>query len=233
MNRVISATLAAGLLVAGCNEPRVTPLGISDDEFAGLVSPVPGAGPADYSARERTVRLFGVQGDPAFATLADTATWETWNLRVGDDLGRGLRTSAVDDLIVLRDGAGRAVTVSRGTDVRTRTITHRLDEAAVYEGRATWRVDAAAMKEALALHGAGAETASRLDLFPVPATELVSVDPEGVLARLGFRAGDFLFELDGEPATLDAIVQRATASGTLAVSMYRGGAPGTRTFRVE
>jgi len=232
MNRLL-AILPIALFLSACNEPRVAALGISDDEFAGLVAPVPGSIASDYSARERTVRLFGVQGEPAFATVADTTTWETWNLRVGDDLGRGLRTNTVQNEIELRDATGRTVTVARGGDVALRTITHRLDESAVYVGRATWRVSATAMQEVVALHGAGVETASRLDLFPVPATELVSVAPDGALARLGFRAGDFLFELNGQPATIDAIVERAQTAGAMTVTMYRAGAPGARTFRIE
>lgn len=228
MNRGTWIAALAALAFAGCASPGVTTFGITDEEFGGLVSPVPGAEPGDYRARERTVRLFGVQGDPPFATVADTATWETWNLRVSDTFGRGLRASAVNETIVLEDAEGRALTLARGADVKTRTITHRLDDAAIYEGRATWHVEAAAMKEVLALHGAGAETASRLDLFPVPATELVSVDADGAMARLGFRAGDFLFE-----TTVDEVLQAAASSGTFSVSIYRAGAPGTRTYRVE
>ena len=227
-NRGTWIAAIAALALAGCASPGVTTLGITEEEFGGLVSPVPGAEPDDYRARERTVRLFGVQGDPPFATVADTSTWETWNLGVSETLGRGLRASAVSEALVLEDGAGNALRLERGLDVKARTITHRLDDAAIYEGRATWRVDSAAMKEVFALHGAGAVTASRLDLFPVPAIEIVSVDADGAMARLGFRAGDFLFETDA-----DAVVEGALSSGTFTVSMYRAGAPGTRTYRVE
>lgn len=229
MNRGTWIAALAALFVAGyANPTAVTSLGISDEEFSGLVSPVPGSQPVDYRARERTVRLFGMQGDPAFATVADTATWQTWNLSVTETLGRGLRASAVTDALVLEDAAGHTLRLERGLDVKIRTITHRLDDAATYEGRAMWRVDAAAIKEVLALHGAGAETASRLDLFPVPATELVTVAPDGVMARLGFRAGDFLLE-----TTAEEVAKRAMSSGTFTVTIYRAGAPGTRTYRVE
>lgn len=229
MNRGTWIAALAALVIAGCSNPTaVTSLGISDEEFGALVSPVPGSQPADYRARERTVRLFGVQGEPAFATVADTATWQTWNLGVSETLGRGLRASVVTDALVLEDAAGHSVRLERGLDVKMRTITHRLDEAATYEGRATWRLDAAAIEEVIALHGGGAEAVLRLDLFPVSATELVVVDAEGVMARLGFRAGDFLFE-----TTVDEVVQRARASGTFTVSIYRAGAPGTRTYRVD
>lgn len=231
--------LSAALLVAtaGCGSPTVTDTGISDAELDSLVDPVAGATAADYRARERTLRVFGVQGSPAFATVTDTRTWQTWNLRDGETLGRGLRAKLTGATLELADADGNAISLARGAaDVDARTIAHRLDEAAVYEGRSRWRVDAASMKEIDVAKGAGAEAVQRLDLFPVPAVELVAVDPAGTLGHLGFRAGDFLFEMNGEPLDwqhLDVLVAAASEPGTFTVAMYRAGAPGMQTFTVR
>ena len=50
------------------------------------------------------------------------------------------------------------------------------------------------------------------------------------------RAGDFLFEMKGEPLdwqSLDVLVAAASEPGTFTVAMYRAGAPGTQTFTVR
>ena len=230
--------LAAALLaLAGCAEPRVRDLPITEEEHDSLVDPVPGAEIGDYHAYERTLRVFGTQGSPAFATLTDVKTWQSWNLRPGDTLGRGLRVADVKDgTLSLVDANGRAVTIARGSDVQVRTIAHRLDDASLYEGRATWRVEAASMREVLDASGPGVMAELRDDLLPVPLTELVAVHPEGVLGRLDLREGDFLIALDGEsftPALVDTLAARATTPGTFTLTVFRASAPGPRTYRVE
>lgn len=234
--KILVSTLLL-LAATGCGKPTVTGTGISDAELDSLVDPVAGATAADYRARERTLRVFGVQGSPAFATVTDTRTWQTWNLHDGDTLGRGLRARLAGASLQLADADGNAISLARGAaDVDARTITHRLDEAAVYEGRSQWRVDAVSIKELHVAHGVGAEAVLRLDLFPVPAVELVAVDPAGTLGHLGFRAGDFLFEMNGEPLDwqrLDRLVAAASEPGAFTVAMYRAGAPGTQAFTVR
>src|SRR5690349_7644401 len=114
------------LLVAACSDPKITSIGgITEEEFDGLVAPVAGSEPADYRAKDRHVRLFGIQGDPAFATIADTATWQMWNLRVDETLGLGLRTQSVAGAITLANANGGAVTIAPGREGGAlRTITH-------------------------------------------------------------------------------------------------------------
>ena len=239
MKTRIGVIVIAALLAAGCEnggELEAADRSITPAEMEALVDPVPGAAIEDYRARERTLRVLGVQGDPPFATVADTTTWQTWNLHAGETIGRGLRVREVSGALLLEDGAGSTVSVPRDAAVPVRAITHRLDEAAVYEGRATWRIEPDALREIAELHGAGAVAEPRPDLFPVPAVELVQVDEPGVLGHLGFRAGDFVLELDGAPIPSDveeAIVTRATAGGGFTVRIYRSGAPGLRTFRID
>lgn len=236
MRKILLVTLL--ISAAGCGNPTgVEASGISGKELETLVDPVAGASAADYRAKERTLRVFGVQGDPPFATVTDTRTWQTWNLHDGETLGRGLRARIEGATLVLANAESEVGRLSRGAgDVDARTIAHRLDEAAIYEGRSRWRVDAASIKEIEAAKGAGVEAVSRLDLFPVPAVELVTVAPDGALASLGLRAGDFLFELNGEPLdwqNLDALVDAASEPGTFTLSMYRAGSPGLQTFTVR
>src|SRR5688572_14613016 len=88
---------AALLALAGCAEPRVRDLPITEEEHDSLVDPVPGAAIGDYRAYERTLRVLGTQGDPAFVTLTDVKSWQSWNLRAGETLGRGMRVSDVKD----------------------------------------------------------------------------------------------------------------------------------------
>ena len=70
---------------------------VSEREVSALAVAEPGAKATEYSARSATLRLFGTQGEgaAAFATLADTATWDTSNVRVGETMGRSLKLVAV------------------------------------------------------------------------------------------------------------------------------------------
>jgi C-terminal processing protease CtpA/Prc len=69
------------------------------------------------------------------------------------------------------------------------------------------------------------------------AIRLTEVQPGGVFDRLGFRRGDLLFRLDGQPlrpGDLDRVADRLTRprAEPVTVQMLRGGNPGSLAFHV-
>jgi hypothetical protein len=202
--------------------------GVSKSELSSLLAPEPGAAAAEYEAVSSRYRLFGVQisqtPSKSFATLADTATWETRNLHVGELLGRNLRVRAITPEGLELEGAGSARVLPVGKDVHLRLIRHRFDTAALHQGRHRWRVDGGALARVRDRYGLGAQ-AEPVNFFPAPALRLRHVQEGGVLSRLGLREGDLLFTLDEQPLTpsgLGAIADRLIEPGsTVRLRVYR------------
>ena len=206
-------------------EPETVEPGVSEAELSSLLAPEPRAAAAEYEAVPVRYRLFGVQlsevPGESFATLADTATWETRNLRVGELLGRNLRVRAIrpEGLELEGSGAGRVLPV--GKEATVRLIRHRFDTAAVHQGRHQWKVDSEALARIRDRYGLGAR-AEPVSQLSEPALRLSHVQPGGVLPRLGLREGDLLFTLDGQPLGPGAL-------GTLADRLAEPG----RTVRLR
>ena len=134
--------------LAGCSTEAPPPEGntgekpgtrVSESELSGLLAPEPGAAAAAYEARTARYRLFGVQLSPlrseSFATLADTSTWETRNLHLGELLGRNLRVTAITSEGLQLTGPKGSQLLPVGREVSLRVIRHHFDTAALHEGR--------------------------------------------------------------------------------------------------
>lgn len=204
----------------------------TEREIRTLARPEAGAAAADYRARAVTLRLYGTQGagDAASATLADTANWATRTYRVGETVGRNLTLAAVrEDAIELTDTAtGTRRTVRAGEELRVRVIEHAFDFAATPHGEHQWGVQAATLARLISRYGVGA-TGSEVSLHGARMIRLSAVQPQSALARLGFRAGDLLVDVNGEPARADspaALCQALSqaSSQMVLVTVVRGGA---------
>lgn len=214
--------------------------GVSNSELSMLLAPEPGAAAAEYDARTARYRLLGVQLSqvPAesFATLAETSTWETRNLHVGELLGRNLRVTAITPEGLQLTGTDGTRVLPVGQDVPLRVIRHRFDTAAVYEGRLRWRVKRDVVARVRGRYGVGAR-AEPVKVFPEPAIRLIQLQKDGVLARLGFREGDLLFSMNGEPLTPDnlgALAERlAQPEGTVRLKVFRDAAFQALTFTAD
>jgi hypothetical protein len=237
------ATLAACSTEAlpregGANEELHT--GVSELELSALLAPEPGAAAADYEASTSRYRLFGVQISrvPAesFATLAETSTWATRNLHVGELLGRNLRVAAITPAGLQLTGTRGTWVLSVGQDAHLRVIRHRFDKAAVHQGRHRWKVDGGAVAQIRGRYGLGAQ-AEQVHAFPEPALRLVHLQEGGVLARLGFREGDLLFSMNGKQLTPDDLGamadQLAEPGSTVRLKVFREAALQELTFSVE
>jgi hypothetical protein len=213
--------------------------GVSESELSMLLAPEPGAAAADYEASTSRYRLFGVQLSqvPAesFATLAETSTWATRNIRVGELLGRNLRVADITPTGLQLTGASGTWVLPVGKEVHLRVIRHRFDKAAVHEGRLRWRVEGGAVAQIRGRYGLGAQ-AEQVNVFPAPAIRLIHLQEGGVLARLGFREGDLLFRMNRKPLTphdLGAIADRFTEpGGTVRLEVFREAAFQELTFFV-
>ncbi len=209
----------------------------SEAELSSLLAPEPWAAAAEYEAVPVRYRLFGVQlsemPGESFATLADTATWETRNLRVGELLGRNLRVRAIRPEGLELEGAGAGQVLPVGTEATLRLIRHRFDTAAVHQGRHQWKVDSDALARIRDRYGLGAR-AEPVNVFSEPALRLSQIQPGGVLSRLGLREGDLLFTLDGQglsASALDTLVDRLAEPGrTVRLKLHRGAGVQELTF---
>jgi hypothetical protein len=206
-------------------EPEAAAWSVSEAELSSLLAPEPEAAAAEYEAVAVRYRLFGVQLSPvpgeSFATLADTSTWETRNVRVGELLGRNLRVRAILPAGLELEGAGAGRVLPVGKEATLRLIRHRFDTAAVHQGRHQWTVDSGALARIRGRYGLGAR-AEPVNLFREPAVRLSHVEPGGVFSRLGLREGDLLFTVDGQPLGLNEL-------GTLADRLAEPG----RTVRLR
>jgi hypothetical protein len=233
---VTMISLSAGALAACSSEPSPREAGpgeqpqhgVSEAELTSLLAPEPGTEVEEYQATYVRYRLFGVQlsqvPSESFATLADTATWETRNVRVSELLGRNLRVRAIRPDGLELEGAAGVRLLPVGKDVQVRLIRHRFDAAAVHQGRHWWSVDGQALARLRERYGLGAQ-AEQMHVFSEPALKLSHVQPGGVLSRLGLREGELLFTLDGRPLTpsgLGTLADRLSQPGrTVRLRVYR------------
>ncbi|WP_155893519.1 hypothetical protein [Cystobacter fuscus] len=239
----------AVVTLAGCSTETLPPesaagetpsTGVSESELSGLLAPEPGAAAAAYEARTARYRLFGVQLNPvrteSFATLADTSTWETRNLHVGELLGRNLRVTAITSAGLQLTGPKGSQLLPVGREVSLRVIRHLFDTAAVHEGRLHWKVKGSVVSQLRGQYGLGAQ-AETVTVFPRPALRLTHVQENGVFARLGLHEGDLLLRMNGEPLSPDqlgALADRlSTPGGTVNLQMYREASFQTLTFTVD
>jgi hypothetical protein len=202
MTGLCAAVLTACSMETLPREPETLEPGVSEAELSSLLEPEPRADAAEYEAVPVRYRLFGVRisevPSESFATLADTANWDTRNLRVGEPLGRSLRVRAIRPEGLELEGAGAEWVLPVGREATLRIIRHRFDTAAVHQGRHQWKVDSEALARIRGRYGLGAR-AEPVNLFSEPAVRLSHVQPGGVFWRLGLREGDLLFTLDGQP----------------------------------
>jgi hypothetical protein len=198
--RSLAAALVFAFASAACSQeidPRV------------VVDPEPLATPAEYTVETPVVRVLGIEkGDRpsrSYAVIADTATWNTQNLKVGDPFGRGLRVSALGPDRVELSGPDENVVLKPGEDARVKRIVHAFDHAATYAGRHRWSVDAALVRGVRARRGVGAvlervkfgnAMAGAPEGAPATVVKIVHVERGALVDRLGFREGDIVFAVD-------------------------------------
>lgn len=240
---IIAVTLAACSAEgtpSGEQADESAQVNVSEAELSTLLAPEPGAAAAEYEASTLRYRLFGVQPSQvpgeSFATLAETSTWETRNLRVGELLGRNLQVTAiVPEGVELRGPEGVGM-LEVGRDARLRIVRHRFDRAAVHQGRHLWKVDGGAVAKIRDRYGLGAQ-AEQVDVFRGPAIRLSQIQADGVLARLGFHDGDLILGLDGRPLRpheLGAIADRMVERGSqVRIRAYRENGLQELTFSVD
>lgn len=240
--------MALGLGLALLGVPACTPAqldnqgAVDEAEVRSLAAPEPGASAGEYQRRAVTLRLFGTQvaegsGEAAFATIAETDTWQTRDVRVGQTLGRNLVLTAVaSEGVRLRDGA-RSLWVPVGGDLPASLIEHQYDRAVRDEGEHVYSVQPAVLGRLLARYGFGG-AAEQVTLAEQPALRLSAVAPGGLLQRLGFAEGDLIFAVDGEPPT-PAGLQPALArllkpeSGAVLVRVAHGHSQWEATYRTR
>lgn len=232
----------ASLGVSACTPAQIDNQGAVDEaEVRSLAAPEPGASAGEYQRRVVTLRLFGTQGggsgEAAFATIAETDTWQTRDVRIGQTLGRNLVLTAVtSEGVRLRDGA-RSLWVPVGADLPTALIEHQYDRAVRDEGEHVYSVQPALLKRLLARYGFGG-AAEQVTLADQPALRLSAVAPGGLLQRLGFAEGDLIFAVDGEaptPAGLQPALARLLQpeSGAVLVRVAHGHSQWEATYRTR
>jgi len=244
-------SLAATILVAvtGCSVGSGSGEDSSSADDAaltnmGVLVREPASTVKDYQTGPTKIRLYGVQnGDDTFATIADRSTWKTMSVRVGDTIGRGYRVSAIRPGSIDLDTVKGTVHLAVGHDLDVKMIQHRFDTSAVDHGKHTWTVTAASMADVHTRYGVGATAEDRsatppsdTGLPPQAAVALLTVDPKGVLGRLGFHDGDVLLSMNDTPLTaadLEKIADRVTHPGTVTLVVSDQGArhPVTITVR--
>lgn len=240
--------MLAALLLAACTgaADQADQLGnemtgpVTDDDVARLPAPEPNAPPAEYRVVAPALRLLGVQrGDRPFATMMDTTSWHTRNVQLGEDISRNLRlTDMGDGWVEITDSSAGVQRLAVGAELSLRQIRHKFDEAATYAGKSAWNVVAENLAEVRARHGVGAAAVQRDDLFEGrPCVQLTAVESGGLFDRLGFRRGDLLFEVDGQPVTqrgLEAVADRFTRprERPVTVQMLRGGSASALAFHI-
>lgn len=243
MTTTMQTALALGLLALwGCTPAQVETDAVNEDEARALAAPEPGAAAGEYRKRAVTLRLFGTQGsgDGAFATVAETDTWQTRDVRVGQTLGRNLVLTEVrEDGVRLRDGA-RALLVPVGADLPAVLVEHQFDRAVRDLGEHVYAVQPAALARLQARYGfgGGAERVSVPDGQGREALRLTTVAPGSLLARLGLGAGDLIYAVDGElpaPEGLPRALSRLLSpeSGAVLVQVGHGHSLWEATYRAQ
>jgi hypothetical protein len=226
-NLLAAAFAATALVSTSACSPRISDVGTPIDpaELSTVIAPEPGAVAADYRAFDTKLRLYGVQPATGTATIADTSTWETRDVRVGDLVGRNLRVSSIGTRSFELTATTGATKIETGHAAAFRVIRHRDDFATAYRGKDRWHADSASMRDLRARHGDGA-TATPVHVFDLDAAELSTVAPDGAFSRAGFRPGDQLLSLDGSPISannLSSVTDHLVTAGTVKITLLRTG----------
>lgn len=212
---------------------------LSEHEVRSLFVPEPASSPEEYLAQSLSLRLFGVQlRDQRFATVANTVTWSTRNLREGDLIARNIRVQSLEQgRIHLATPEGLVELEVGGRDLTLRAVRHRFDLAVESLGRHRWRVNRDALGAIYSRYGVGA-VGKPIAVLGENGVELAAVDPNGALARLGLRAGAILVSAGGESVEatrLDQVIERILAARGSQVSIraYVNGHGTSVTYLVE
>lgn len=207
--------------------PRAERTGVplTPTEVEQLIVKEPDASADQYRARTATLRLYGIQsGDEVpYATVADTTTWATRDLRVGDRLARNLRVVDIGDETITLRGAGGTQRLRIGEDVSVRLVHHIVDEAAVYRGKHRFDADLDAMRLVRDRYGVGAE-ATYASMLEQDGVALSNVDPEGLVSKLGLKDGDLVARINGEQVTeanFSRIAETLTTPGTQSIAIVQ------------
>jgi hypothetical protein len=240
--QLVSVFVLALPWLASCNGADVSAGAVvTEREVAALAVPEPSAPASEYSARAVTLRLFGTQGEgrAAFATLADTATWDTNNVRVGETIGRGLKLVSVSESAIelLDTTTATRRTVRSGEDLAVRVIEHEFDRAALESGEHVFHISARSLARVASRYGVGTtcEPVAFADRTPC---QVAAVAKHSLADRLGLQAGDLLMTEDGEavtPHNLSAILRSITESKSqsLQLTVARGGIFLARVYLAE
>lgn len=215
-------------MLAGCQsgEPTVPDEEVTQTEMTQLLVLEPESVAEDYRGASVTFRLFGTQaGDETpFATLADTRSWQTRDVRPGDLIGRNLRVTAIGESFIELGGRGPSRRVEVGRDVTVRVVRHRVDEAVRYQGRHRFEADASSMQLTRARYGLGA-TGAFSSHVGHDGVELSEVDPSGLLGKLGLQKGDLIATREGAQVTeanFAELEEALTQPGTVSLTVVRG-----------
>lgn len=195
---------------------------------------------SDYGATDSAFRVYGIEaGDgtlAASATIAEVGVWTTRTFKVGDNIGRGLVVSKIDDSGVTLHGAHADVTMTVGVDTILRVIRHDHDVVAQPLGRHRFILSTVAAKAALETVPAR-PAAEAVTLYEKPMLKLGDVAPNGLWASADFRKGDLIALVDGKPAddhTLDALETALTdGRAKVSVTIYRGGVDLNRSYEAD
>lgn len=239
--QLVSLALVALPWVASCTGADSASPTVTKQEVAALAVPEEGAPASEYVAHPTTFRLFGTQGEgaTAFATLADTSSWDTSNIRVGETIGRSLQLVSVSDAgIELLDTTTREGRMVRsGEDISVRVIEHEFDRAAVESSEHVFHTHARSLARIEARYGIGTscETVSFAGQSPC---KVGVVAKNSVAARLGLQPGDLLLGADGSPVTPSNLASQLHRLGeqqsqSLQLSMARGGVVIDRMYVAE
>lgn len=215
---------------------------VTEQELSSLLAPEPKSRYTDYRAYRKAYRLFGVsgEGDSRYATLANKKGWATFDVRVGDMLGRNWKVAEIGaDYIRLRGPSG-TVRINEGGDASVREILHRVDRVTTYLGKHRHVVNAATVKLIRDRYGVGATSEGRAGVFPDDAVELVTVDPKGVFGRLGFQPGDLIFTVENSKMMASQSALETLADkfqnrdlGMITVRVFRGGSSQDLQFEIR
>lgn len=239
--QLVSLALVALPWVASCTGSDSASPEVTQTEVAALAVPEQGALASEYVAHPTTFRLFGTQGQgaTAFATLADTSSWDTSNIRVGETIGRNLQLVAVSDAgIELYDSTTKERrTVRSGEDILVRVIEHEFDQAAVEGAEHVFHTHARSLARIEARYGIGTSCEPVSFAGQTPCKVGV-VSPSSLAALLGLKTGDLLLAADGSavtPSNLHALLHRLSEeqSQSLQLSLARGGVVIDRMYVAE
>lgn len=207
--QIVSLLFVTLPLLASCTGADVSSGStVSDREVAALAVAEPGAKASEYQARAAEFRLFGTQGEgsEAFATLADTKTWETSNVTVGQTIGRSLKLVAVreNEIDILDTVTGKPQTVRTGENVSVRIIEHEFDRAAQETASHVFHTDPRGLQRVASRYGVGAscETVAFAGHSPC---RITAVAKHSLADRLDLKVGDLVVSSDGQPVTPDSL----------------------------